>query len=152
MIIKKIIRSYSKSINAKNYGAPESWVKVEATAEAEVESNDDSKIVSDILHNMVKTDVLESVKAITDAMRGIKQEAPKTENLTTGPTGQQTSQDQNSTSQTSNPAPAASTAQPATATTANTTGSTEQQPSNTSSNKDLSGGFGPAPVEPQRRL
>lgn len=60
MQLTKIIRTYSKSINAKNYGVPESWLKFEATYEAQIESNDDPVAVSKLLHENARQDVIAS--------------------------------------------------------------------------------------------
>lgn len=69
MFITKITRSYSKSINLKEYGGPESWVKVESTYEAQVESVDDEKMVSDNLHDRAKADVVAGCNAIVEKVR-----------------------------------------------------------------------------------
>lgn len=72
MILTKITRTYSKSINARNYGAPESWIKVEAVYEAQVESNDDSVEVSKLLFECAKQDV---VKETNDLIQKISEGA-----------------------------------------------------------------------------
>lgn len=69
MIINKITREYSKSINTKTYGAPESWVKISSVIEAQLESTDDPKMVSDHLQELVRTDVLAEAKAVIDKVR-----------------------------------------------------------------------------------
>ena len=72
MQIKTVTRSYSKSINTKNYGVPESWVKVEAIYTAEVETQDDPINVSVILHDAAKNDVISSVNDIIGAIKAAK--------------------------------------------------------------------------------
>lgn len=69
MFITKITRTYSKSINLKEYGGPESWVKVESTYEAQCESTDDEKMVSDNLHERARQDVIAGCNAIVEKVR-----------------------------------------------------------------------------------
>lgn len=69
MLITKITRAYSKSINAKNYGVPESWVKVESIYEATIESGDDPVKVSEMLYEQAKSEVIANVAAITTKMK-----------------------------------------------------------------------------------
>lgn len=71
MVIKTITRSYSKSINTKDYGLTDSWLKVESTMSAEItdEDQDHIKECSNDLHSMVKADVTSSVKEITARMK-----------------------------------------------------------------------------------
>lgn len=57
MVITKIIAAYSRSINTKDYGGKESWIKFGRTYEAQIESSDDTKIASAHLHAQVKEDV-----------------------------------------------------------------------------------------------
>lgn len=64
MIVHKITRSYSKSINLKNYSLPESWIKIKATYEAICESGDDAVKVSEMLASQAQTDVVNRVKEI----------------------------------------------------------------------------------------
>lgn len=69
MQIKKIVRSYSKSINTQNYGAPESWVRCEASFEAEVETSDNPIEVSQMLHDTAKKMVIDDINAIVKNIR-----------------------------------------------------------------------------------
>ena len=81
MVIKTITRSYSKSINTKDYGLTDSWLKVESSMSAEItdEDQDHIKECSNNLHAMVKADVTSSVKEITARM---KEDAAKRSNPT----------------------------------------------------------------------
>lgn len=71
MIITTVTRTYQKSINTKNYGVPESWIKIEATYTAQMESGDDPILVSKMMYDQAKSDVInntnEIVKQITDS-------------------------------------------------------------------------------------
>lgn len=69
MLITKITRTYSKSINSKAYNLPESWIRVEATYEAQVESSDDPIKCSEMLYDQAKKEVMENVEAIVSLMR-----------------------------------------------------------------------------------
>jgi hypothetical protein len=69
MLISKITRSYSKSINTRTYGAPESWVKIEATYEAIVESSDDPMKVSAMLHDQAKKEVIDATNAVIEKIK-----------------------------------------------------------------------------------
>lgn len=69
MLVTKISRTYSRSINARNYGAPESWVKIEATYEAVIESGDDPAKVSTMLYEQCQKEVVEAIKNVTDKMK-----------------------------------------------------------------------------------
>ena len=66
MLITKITRTYSRSINLKDYGLPESWVKIEATFEAHVNEDEQSNVaeIAKMIHNMVFLEVLNSVNAL----------------------------------------------------------------------------------------
>lgn len=57
MVITKIVAEYSRSINTKDYGGKESWIKFGRIYEAHIESGDDTKIASAHLHTQVKEDV-----------------------------------------------------------------------------------------------
>lgn len=69
MLITKISRTYQKSINTRNYGVPESWVKVEATYEATIESTDDPTKVSAMLYEQVKSEVIANVNDIVQKIQ-----------------------------------------------------------------------------------
>ena len=65
MVIAKVTRTYSRSINLKSYGsATESWVKSEAVYEAQCESGDDPIQVSKMLAEQAQKDVADQVSAI----------------------------------------------------------------------------------------
>ena len=64
MIITKTSRTYSRSINTKNFGINESWIKIEATYEAQCESGDDAVKVSGLLYDQAKADVLANINQI----------------------------------------------------------------------------------------
>lgn len=80
MLITKITRTYSKSINSKNYGQPESWVKVESTYEGTIESGDDPVMISQQLHEQAKKEVIGNVNELIALMKG--------GNTSTPPSGQ----------------------------------------------------------------
>lgn len=69
MIIKKVSRAYSRSLNTKNYGLPESWIKIESRYEAECESGDDATKVSELLAEQAQTDVLKGINAIIEKIQ-----------------------------------------------------------------------------------
>lgn len=70
MIIKKVVRSYSRSINLKSYGSSaESWVKCEATYEAECESGDDPIKVSELLAQQAQQDVAAQVSVVIEKVK-----------------------------------------------------------------------------------
>lgn len=73
MQITKVTRSYSRSINARNYGMPESWIKVESTYEAEVETADNPLEVSKMLHEQAKKEVVADVNDIIEKMKAANQ-------------------------------------------------------------------------------
>lgn len=73
MLITKVTRSYSRSINARNYGAPESWVKVEATYEATCETSDNPLEVSKMVYEQCKKDVVDACNEITTKMKQANQ-------------------------------------------------------------------------------
>lgn len=85
MLIKKVTRSYSKSINARNYGAAESWVKVESIYEAEVESGDNPMEVSKLLFDQCKKEVIADCNDIVAKMKGANQTMRNGMNTTTTP-------------------------------------------------------------------
>lgn len=92
MFITKITRSYSKSINLKEYGGPESWVKVESTYEAQCESVDDEKMVSDNLHERARQDVIAGCNAIIEKVREkVTAAKPAPQNITQTVAAQQSS-------------------------------------------------------------
>lgn len=64
MMVTKVSRTYQKSINTKNYGIPESWIKIEATYEAQCESQDDPVKVSEMMYEQAKNDVILNVQAV----------------------------------------------------------------------------------------
>lgn len=70
MIITKIIASFSRSINTVTYNGKESWVKAETTYEAQLESADDPKIVSQHLRGLAESDVNEKIKEIVGKLKG----------------------------------------------------------------------------------
>ena len=70
MVIEKIIRTYSRSINLKSYGSvAESWVKCEATYQAQCESGDDPIKVSEMLADQAQKDVAAQVNQIIEKVR-----------------------------------------------------------------------------------
>lgn len=69
MNIKKVTRSYSKSINTRTYGAPESWVKIECIYEAEIESTDDPTKISAMIFEQAKKEVIDDTNAIVAKIR-----------------------------------------------------------------------------------
>lgn len=81
MLITKITRSYSKSINAKNYGLPESWIRVEAEYEVEPETGDDPIHCSEVTFDAAKKDVMRDVNDIIEKM---KQAAQQMRNVASG--------------------------------------------------------------------
>lgn len=65
MVIEKITRTYSRSINLKSYGSvAESWVKAEATYTGQCESNDDPIKVSEMLAEQAQKDVAAQINAV----------------------------------------------------------------------------------------
>lgn len=87
MIVKKVTRSYSRSLNTKNYGLPESWIKIESTFEAECESGDDAVKVSALLAEQAQNDVIQGIQTIIDKINANKaaQTTPPTPPTTTTP-------------------------------------------------------------------
>jgi hypothetical protein len=71
MYITKVEAKYSKSINTKNYGKPESWIGIEARYEAVCESADDPAKVYQALYAQAKDDVVKATQAIVDKMKGV---------------------------------------------------------------------------------
>jgi len=74
-MLKEVTRTYSRSINTKNFGVPESWIKIEATYTAECESGDDPIKISKMIYDQAKSDVLSNIKEITDAIKASRTEA-----------------------------------------------------------------------------
>lgn len=72
MLITKVSRSYSRSLNTRNYGLPESWIKIEATYEAQCESGDDATKISGMLAEQAKTDVLTGINQIITQIQNNK--------------------------------------------------------------------------------
>lgn len=72
MLIKKVTRSYSRSLNTKNYGLPESWIKIESTYEAECESGDDAVKVSSLLAEQAQNDVIKGINTIIEKINASK--------------------------------------------------------------------------------
>lgn len=72
MIISKVTRSYSRSLNTKNYGLPESWIKIEATYEAQCESGDDAVKVSELLVSQAQNDVVKGIQEIIEKINASK--------------------------------------------------------------------------------
>ena len=76
MVIAKVTRTYSRSINLKSYGsATESWVKSEAVYEAQCESGDDPIQVSKMLAEQAQKDVADQVSAI---IKKVQEANPRT--------------------------------------------------------------------------
>lgn len=73
MLITKVKRSYSRSINAKNYNVPESWIRVEAEYEATIESGDDPTKVSEMIYEQAKAEVVANINEITSKMKEVGQ-------------------------------------------------------------------------------
>lgn len=71
MVVKSITRSYSKSINTKDYGLTDSWLKVESSMTAEITEAEQENIksLSNQLQLMTKEDVTSTVKDITARMK-----------------------------------------------------------------------------------
>lgn len=69
MIVKTISRSYSRSINTRTYGAPESWIKIESTYTAECESGDDPTKVSQMMYEQAQKEVVADMGAIITKIR-----------------------------------------------------------------------------------
>lgn len=89
MYINKITREYSKSINTATYGGPESWVKIAATYEGQLESQDDPKAVSLALQKMATDDVLAQAVELKNKIKGVKVAPPA---APADPTSQQQTQ------------------------------------------------------------
>lgn len=85
MLVTKISRSYSKSINTKNYGIAESWIKTEAVYEAQVETTDDPTKVSKMLYEQAKDDVINATVEIIEKIKSSL--SPKTTVPGNGTTG-----------------------------------------------------------------
>lgn len=78
MIITSTKRTYSRSINTKNFGLNESWIKIESTYEAQCESGDDAVKVSGLLYDQAKADVLANINQIIEQIEKSKAPAPTT--------------------------------------------------------------------------
>ena len=59
MKITKITRTYSASINLRNYSLAEAWIKSEASAEAEVYDGEDFTVAGKALDMQLKKEVTE---------------------------------------------------------------------------------------------
>ena len=90
MYINKITREYSKSINTATYGGPESWVKIAATYEGQLESQDDPKAVSLALQKMATDDVLAQAVELKNKIKGVKAAATPSNTGTQPSTGTET--------------------------------------------------------------
>lgn len=71
MLITKITKSYSKSINAKNYGLPESWIKISAEFEGTPEAGDDPLQVGQVLFDTAKKQAVDDTNAVIAKMRAV---------------------------------------------------------------------------------
>lgn len=69
MIIQTVTRTYSRSINTRTYGAPESWIKIEATYTGVCESGDDPAKVSQVLYEQAQKEVVASMGEIITKIR-----------------------------------------------------------------------------------
>jgi len=69
MLITKVKRSYSRSISAKSFNLPDSWIKIESEYEATVESGDDPVKVSEMLYDQAKSEVVTAVAEVTAKMK-----------------------------------------------------------------------------------
>lgn len=78
MFITKVEAKYSKSINTKNYGKPESWISIEARYEAQCESADDPAKVYAALYDQAKDDVVKATQEIINKMKGVAPQAQTT--------------------------------------------------------------------------
>lgn len=71
MVIEKVTRTYSRSINLKSYGSvAESWVKCEATYTAQCESGDDPIKVSQMLAEQAQKDVADQINVVIQKVKG----------------------------------------------------------------------------------
>ena len=87
MLVTKVSRSYSKSINTKNYGIPESWIKIEAVYEATCESGDDPVKVSEMMYGQAKQDVITNTVAVIDQIKASLNPTPAGSTAVTPSTG-----------------------------------------------------------------
>ena len=69
MIVTEITRTYSRSINTRNYGAAESWVKIESTYTAQIESGDDPIKVSSDLYTQCQNEVAAGIADIISKIK-----------------------------------------------------------------------------------
>lgn len=85
MIIKEVTRTYSRSINTRNYGLLESWIKIESQYTAQVESGDDPVKVSDMLYEQAKSEVVTNINAIIEKIQQNRPAAPGSTGAPTAP-------------------------------------------------------------------
>lgn len=78
MFITKVEAKYSKSINTKNYGKPESWISIEARYEAQCESADDPAKVYAALYDQAKDDVVKATQEIVNKIKGVAPQQAQT--------------------------------------------------------------------------
>lgn len=69
MIVTEVTRSYSRSINTRNYGAAESWVKIESTYTAQIESGDDPIKVSADLYAQCQSEVATGIAELVSKIK-----------------------------------------------------------------------------------
>lgn len=70
MVITTIKRSYSKTINTRNYGdQKENWIKLEMEAEAIVERNENEFDVSSHLFLFVKNEIIKECQKIIECIQ-----------------------------------------------------------------------------------
>lgn len=85
MIIKEVTRTYSRSINTRNYGLLESWIKIESQYTAQVESGDDPVKVSDMLYEQAKLEVVTNINTIIEKIQQSRPPAPGSMGASTAP-------------------------------------------------------------------
>lgn len=78
MFVTKIVADFSRSINTANHGGKESWIKIGSTYEAQIESSDDPKVVSQHLTKLAEADVTDKVKEIIQKLKGGTNTTPTT--------------------------------------------------------------------------
>jgi len=70
MIITKVTRTHSRSINTRSYGSKiESWVKKEATYTADIESGDDPIKVSEMVAQQAEADVNAGIGEVIEKIK-----------------------------------------------------------------------------------
>lgn len=69
MIVTKVTRKYTRSVNAKSYGLPDSLVSITAEYEGQVESGDDPVKLSNELHTAAQNDVIGAMDAVIEKMK-----------------------------------------------------------------------------------